>query len=471
MVITHNMEALVANNNLAKTNLKIDKSSKKLSSGYRINSASDDAAGLSISEKMRIQIRGLMKGTSNVEEGVSLCQVADGALEEVHAILHRISELAVQSANDTLTDDDRKATDDEVQQLISEIDRIGMTTTFNDIHILGKASGDHSQKAKPSTSSKIFQLLGGNMTSSGFMSETIIKGSIPDSQITFDMSNYAASVSNNPYVGAKMDFGALGGNLSSLSGCEFYVNCCTDCCPKVVRFTEDTGLSYSIGISWSGDQYLSSIDIGLKKQDGTYYTNASDFNKYIIDSLRQVINPDVGPIVNEHVQFAYSGSTFYVLDVDNANWDPTDKQAAYFCDVNGHLGGDVNGFWIQSGHKEGVGLKLSISGVSGENLGILGLNTLTQESSSEAIGLVNEAVNIVSSNRSRIGSYQNRFEHMIDNQNNTIENVTNAESRIRDTDMATEYAHYSANNIIRQAGQAMLAQANQKMEGVMQLLQ
>ena len=117
----------------------------------------------------------------------------------------------------------------------------------------------------------------------------------------------------------------------------------------------------------------------------------------------------------------------------------------------------MNGFWIQSGHKEGVGLKLSISGVSGENLGILGLNTLTQESSSEAIGLVNEAVNIVSSNRSRIGSYQNRFEHMIDNQNNTIENVTNAESRIRDTDMATEYAQYSANNIIRQAGQAMLA--------------
>ena len=270
MVVQHNMSAMNTNRQLSGVSSAQSKSTEKLSSGYRINRAGDDAAGLSISEKMRSQIRGLDKASSNAQDGISLIQIAEGALNETHSILQRMNELATQAANDTNTDDDRTAIGDEITQLASEIDRIKDTTQFNTMNLLN---------------------------------------------------------------------------------------------------------------------------------------------------------------------------------------------------------GDFNDKKLQVGSLKGQTISISISSLGASDLTVNNLDVSSNDKAGNAITSIQEAINKVSSNRSKLGAIQNRLEHTINNLDTTSENTSAAESRIRDTDMAKEMVEYSKNNILLQAGQSMLAQANQQNQGVLSLLQ
>ena len=269
MVVQHNLSAMNTNRQMGVVTSSLQKSTEKLSSGYKINRAGDDAAGLSISEKMRSQIRGLNKASSNAQDGISLIQVAEGALNETHSILQRMNELATQAANDTNTSTDRTAIQAEVEQLTSEIDRIRSTTQFNTMN-----------------------LLDGNFT---------------------------------------------------------------------------------------------------KKN-------------------------------------------------------------------------------LQVGSLSGQNIKISIGNMNASSIGVHGLSVASNKSAGAAMKAIQSAITLVSNQRSTLGALQNRLEHTINNLNTTSENTQAAESRIRDTDMASEMVEYSKNNILQQAGQSMLAQANQQNQGVLSLL-
>lgn len=291
MVVQHNMTAMNANRQLGITTSAQAKSTEKLSSGYRINRAADDAAGLTISEKMRSQIRGLNKASSNAQDGVSLVQVAEGALNETHSILQRMNELATQAANDTNTTADRNAIQSEINQLTSEIDRIQSTTQFNTMNLI-----------------------------------------------------------DGSYTGKNLQVGSLSGQK---------------------------------------------IEISIANMDST--------------SL-------------------FGGSNSVVSAVSDVN---TDTLASY-------------------------NSSLVVSSFA---------------SAGSAMKAIQSAIALVSQQRSDLGAVQNRLEHTISNLDNISENTQSAESRIRDTDMAEEMVEYSKNNILAQAGQSMLAQANQSTQGVLSLLQ
>lgn len=270
MIINHNMPAFNSQRQLGINRRCKAKSMEKLSSGYKINRASDDAAGLAISEKMRRKIRGLTQGVLNTQEGVSVCQVTDGALVEVTDMLQRISELSVKSANGTNTQEDRTYIQQEVDQLVQEIDRIAETTSFNEILLfngVGSFDGKISNVLKPSTDGKFFQLFGNNISKTGYMVEELTPGDVADSTSQLN--------TNHPYVSVHINMGSLQG-IQSLVGATFFVNCCTDCCPSTVEFTD------TVGVTVSYDK----IQIGVKKGDGSYFSSG-EFCKYVVDSLKQ----------------------------------------------------------------------------------------------------------------------------------------------------------------------------------------
>lgn len=448
MVIKHNMLALNSQRQLGLNNKIKTKNIEKLSSGYRINRAADDAAGLSISEKMRRKIRGLTQGVKNAQEGVSVCQVADGALVEVNDMLHRIAELAVKSANGTNADEDRKYIQQEVDQLVKEIDRIGEITTFNEIKLFDSASsfdGTTSNVLKPSTDGEFFQLFGNNISKTGYMMESLTPDDVTSSTSVMN--------TDRPYVSVHINMGSLK-DLKALVGTTFFVNCCTDCCPTTVEYTDEVGVKTSYG----------KIQIGMKKADGSYFTDKSEFCKYVVDSLNGK-DPS-------HVKFAYKGSMLFIYDIDNNSWNQDEKEAAYFCDskeIFGSIEEAGKVVWIQSGNEPGDGIKLQIGHVSSLALGIKGIDVSTVDGARNAIEASKIAVGRVMLNRSRIGAQQNRLEHTIANENNIVENLTAAESRIRDTDMAEEMVRLSISNILEQAGTSMLAQANVSKQWVLSL--
>ena len=291
MVVQHNMTAMNANRQLGITTSAQAKSSEKLSSGYRINRAGDDAAGLTISEKMRSQIRGLNKASDNAQDGVSLIQVAEGALSETHSILQRMNELATQAANDTNTTADRNAIQSEINQLTSEIDRIQSPTQFNTMNLI-----------------------------------------------------------DGSYTGKNLQVGSLSGQA---------------------------------------------ILISIENMNATSLFGGTN------------------------------GAVSSVADVNTTNL-------------------------------KSYNTKLTVSSF---------------DTAGSAMKSIQSAIALVSNQRSNLGAVQNRLEHTIANLDNISENTQSAESRIRDTDMAEEMVNYSKNNILAQAGQSMLAQANQSTQGVLSLLQ
>jgi len=354
MTVQHNLAAMNTNRQLGVTTGNLAKSTEKLSSGYKINRAGDDAAGLTISEKMRSQIRGIDQASTNAQDGVSMIQAAEGALNETHSILQRMNELAIQGANDINEDIDREAVNKELEALAFEIDRISTTTQFNKKNLLDGTLQDNKLQ------------IGANV----------------GQNIQIDIDNMEAAC-----IGLKAT--------------------------KNITY----GATVS-GVSLKGFETKSAA----------------------LDAAQNVAyNQHTADVTTSNGQYVYSTEAFNTLN--------STKQAV----------ASIAGF---SGSADVVGAS-AIHRVAVDNFTV----------ANETLSKIQTAINTVSEQRSALGALQNRLEHTISNLDTVSENTSAAESRIRDVDMASEMVEYSKNNILAQAGQSMLAQANQSTQGVLQLLQ
>ena len=408
MVVQHNLSAMNANRMLNVTTSAQSKSTEKLSSGYKINRAADDAAGLSISEKMRKQIKGLTQASSNAQDGVSAVQTAEGALTEVHSMLQRMNELAVQSSNGTNSQTDRKAIQDEIDQLTSEIDRVSETTKFNETYLL---KGDSTTTTKAS----------------------------------FMKSNYAIKDGVKLYLEGEID------DAKNLTG-------------DKLKEAIASGKKIYTEVAGAGKQDKNTTNtLAVKGSDYAYVTKLYDKKGNAV-TAEQIIakkNADGTDAATDGYFTSEGGKGVAVAATAAANYTE-----GY--DVNGAIS-----FSLHVGADSSADNKIAvkIDSMSAKGIGVYGLKVDTEDDATAAIDRIAEAVQKVSSQRSTLGAAQNRLEHTIANLDNVVENTTSAESRIRDTDMAQEMVNYSKNNILAQAGQSMLAQANQSNQGVLSLLQ
>ena len=458
MVVQHNMQAANANRMLGITSGAQSKSTEKLSSGYKINRAADDAAGLTISEKMRKQIRGLDKASSNAQDGVSSVQTAEGALTEVHSMLQRMNELAVQSANGTNSSDDRQAIQDEVDQLTTEIDRVAETTKFNEIYLL---KGDNSNTKNVYMKGHDAGLKGS--LTDGAKSATFTMDALKTGdKVTIAGKEY--SIGSTVADAKKTYAAAADGEKVTIDGTEYTVVGATG--------TEDAGANK-----------LKVASLDAKVKDGSTVSYKTTTVKAMTDADNNSIDDDDSSIISKDV--AESKIKAELLTANNIG---TVNQAATVEDANTangktsytiHKGyatvADTLSFNLHVGADADMTNKITvdIDTMNSANLGIKGINVkdASGTEATYAIDAIADAVAKVSSQRSALGAVQNRLEHTIDNLDNISENTSSAESRIRDTDMAKEMVNYSKNNILAQAGQSMLAQANQSTQGVLSLLQ
>lgn len=484
MVIKHNMSARNANRMLGQTSKAKSKNMEKLASGYRINRAADDAAGLSISEKMRRQIRGLTQATANSQEGISLVQIADGAMEEVDSMLHRGSELCIKAATGTLTLQDRSAIQMEIEQLLREIDDIGSRTTYNEIPILlGSApqlvEGDPSIIAVGGLPKWVPVGSKNNLNEVYTTKETFkytdVNGK-PATQLV-DITHEAATIDFRQFNGSKSQINELIGN-------GFYSTCCTCTRHYSIRFTGGTSSS----VETSGSHFIYNIGIeGTKSASdliqriiqGTDNGNPrSHFTKMVEDNGKLVIYDD------------RANTARPILPVGNGTtlgtWDGWDNPQFYITahDIYGRFGPGVahsidemadfirkNWVHIQVGAEAGQHLDIALPFISTSVMGISQVDATTQDGASAGIVAFKQALEYVSGERSRMGAYQNRLEHTINNLDNVIENTQASESMIRDADIARLMVEFVTNQVLSQTGQSMLAQSNQNREGILSLLQ
>ena len=463
MVVQHNMQAANANRMLNVTTSAQSKSTEKLSSGYRINRAADDAAGLTISEKMRKQIKGLDRASTNAQDGVSAVQTAEGALTEVHSMLQRMNELATQSANGTNSTTDRKAIQDEIDQLSTEIDRVSETTKFNEMYLLKGTDGTTATKTLNAhdagfagsfdTNQTTFTLdktlnADDKVTIAG-KEYTIAAAGTTGTAANATSSNTNVTVTNgNAYTGTANETltykDATGGGTAG-----WYKNGNTTTTPDVAA----AGGTYK-GVTIAGTATANDTITLTAAVAGTAAAGAIEateaYNKIATELTKaSSIGADNGATVtsNGDGTFAITKGTVAIKDALSFNL---------------HVGADAD-----TTNK----ISVKIDSMSSAGLGIKGIKADTEQDATYAIDAIADAISKVSDQRSSLGAVQNRLEHTINNLDNVVENTTTAESRIRDTDMAEEMVNYSKNNILAQAGQSMLAQANQSNQGVLSLLQ
>ena len=517
MVVQHNMQAANANRMLGITSGAQAKSTEKLSSGYKINRAADDAAGLTISEKMRKQIRGLDKASSNAQDGVSSVQTAEGALTEVHSMLQRMNELAVQAANGTNSKDtDRKAIQDEIDQLNTEIDRVAETTKFNEIYLLKGDDGEKTVNMKAHDAG-----LKGTLTDNGDGTATFTMAALNDGDtVSIGGKNYTIG---SLKADADKLVAAPGTGTKKLTiGDKTFVLKAGD--TKVYDETGTNQVFVKTADGTTAATGATAFSTGAELTTTSKYkddTNADKDNTAVtIDNLKDYIKGGVKVSDGTTTLTVLNDAKDATGAVGNDGVDDNDnslitKKKAYelaakellaanqIGDTEGSAKvgvGDVgtavnltNGtgtFQIQTGSAKvantlsfslHVGadadmtnkITVDIDTMNSANLGIKGLNVTDKNGSAAtyAIDAISDAISKVSSHSSALGAVQNRLEHTIDNLDNISENTSSAESRIRDTDMAKEMVNYSKNNILAQAGQSMLAQANQSNQGVLSLLQ
>ena len=504
MVVQHNMQAANANRMLNVTTSAQSKSTEKLSSGYRINRAADDAAGLTISEKMRKQIRGLDQASTNAQDGVSSVQTAEGALTEVHSMLQRMNELATQAANGTNSkDSDRQAIQDEIDQLTTEIDRVSETTKFNETYLLKGEAGTKTINMKAHDAG-----LKGTLTDNGDGTATFVMDTLnAGDKVSIGGKNYTIGGTSDDLDTA---FGKNGLDIDtkhqdiSVNGTTYKYYDAT------VQTKDGQGITagyYSADPSTLANQAAatatgvngkvtadlaalktnapagSTITVGTKtvtlmKDDGTKGGTASDG---IDDTDTTVISKKKAyELASKELLKANQigdtkgsakvgvGNTATAIDLTNGTGtfqiQTGSAEVANSLAFSLHVGADAD-----MTNK----IQVNIDAMDSASLGIKGLNVKDDSGNAAtyAVDAISDAISKVSSQRSSLGAVQNRLEHTINNLDNVVENTTSAESRIRDTDMAEEMVNYSKNNILAQAGQSMLAQANQSNQGVLSLLQ
>ena len=595
MVVQHNLQAMNANRMLNVTTGAQAKSTEKLSSGYRINRAADDAAGLSISEKMRKQIRGLNQASSNAEDGVSAVQTAEGALTEVHSMLQRMNELATQAANGTNSESDRSSIQDEIDQLTTEIDRVSETTKFNETYLL---KGDEKGTTKTNTVAAHDAGLAGKLADNGdgtstFTADTLAVGDkvkIAGKEYTIgksaDSADYAkkgdaavkpiaagdsvtsggvtttiVSKVTTTEAGKAANWGTNGDTFKDAEGNTWTVGATTDETTHTVKtddvskylkdgctITKNTANANLVGTSVVDDLGKNEVSIadttsikalqdGIKAGDtvmvGGKTTTVTAETPKTYDEIKKmtaldnkdtevaigskkykietstdevagtITKDDFLAAIKDGDKVTVDGNAYTAIvkadddesitledayskmakELETASSIGTDKAASVKNNGNGT-------FEITQGSvevKEGLSFNLhvgadadmtnkisvNIDAMSSAGLGIKGINVVDDSgvAATYAVDAISDAISKVSAQRSSLGAVQNRLEHTISNVDNVAENTTSAESRIRDTDMAEEMVNYSKNNILAQAGQSMLAQANQSNQGVLSLLQ
>ena len=552
MIVQHNMSAMNANRMLGITNSSLAKSTEKLSSGYKINRAADDAAGLSISEKMRSQIRGLNKASDNAQDGISLIQTAEGALNESHSILQRMRELSVQASNGTETDDDREAVQKEISQLQDELTRISSTTEFNTMKLLDGSLGSKSASSQGAV------LTGSNVatfSATGLDSQTTLKGDmsqmadtavkdtfeIDGQKFTIDWSKgkakdfaskYAVDLTNMTKAQTEAfasDLETLLNESASDAGLSGTVKVAYKADGQITVTSNNNGEESSFGFvgtdattvtsggantdSWgaiifsdtpatnaaktvdatmkiNGTEVQGKIGADIKEGDAmstaattieTAVRNAvTAYNTAMATTgkAEEVKLTDFSVTANKDGSFKveYIGDRDIDFSFGEATVDGTTGTTATKLGLTNKQSASATsnkGIELQIGANEGQTMEFTIDDMSAASLGVDGnkVDLATQDGAQKATTTIDAAIKKVSAQRSKLGAVQNRLEHTIANLDTAAENTQTSESRIRDTDMAEEMVAYSKNNILLQAGQSMLAQANQSNQGVLSLLQ
>jgi flagellin len=452
----------------------LSKSTEKLSSGYRINRAADDAAGLSISEKMRKQIRGLTQASSNAEDGISAVQTAEGALSEVQDMLQRMNELAVKSANGTNSSSDRSYIQDEIDQLTTEIDRVAQTTKFNETYLLkGNAAvpKGYSIGYKTATTavSGAASFNSGAAGTSMTIDFTVSEGSNASTNALIkSMKDQGVTVTTSTVMGTKQGILTLNGDAASNYN---------------VVASDATGMNYEIQ-DLTG-KLIATVNIAnLAKLDTAETMMAASVQaQQSTTELQQYYDADGNAIsanaLDNYYAVATNGSVYLRSDVGSMydavgnaiKRSDLQKQASEDLAATQDQTAALNlKFQVGADTSSNNKISINIDAMSAKGLGINGLKVSTTSTADAAVNTISEAIQKVSKQRSALGAVQNRLEHTINNLDNVVENTTSAESAIRDTDMATEMVAYSNANILSQAGQAMLAQSNQSNQGVLSLL-
>ena len=470
MVVQHNMQASNASRMLNITTGNQAKSTEKLSSGYKINRAADDAAGLSISEKMRKQIRGLDQASTNAQDGVSAVQTAEGALTEVHSMLQRMNELAVQASNGTNSESDRSSIQDEINQLTTEIDRVAETTKFNETYLLKGDNGTKDIYVKAHDAG-----LDGTITQNTAKATFTMNALKVGDSVTIGGTTYTIGAKDLDDAKTVLGAGSLTeGNVITIDGKSYTISATEDVQQaKITAAGLAKFASAGSTVTFNGKSvtiFSGSETAGTAYQDEKKATliNASKAYDMIKTELAAAssIGADSALAKSDVTQTTNLGQVDDVTSTTEKvkfSFDKKTTKVQNELTFNLHVGSDAD-----MTNKLGV----TISAMDSAALGIKGLNVsdATGKAATYAIDAIADAVSKVSSQRSSLGAIQNRLEHTIANVDNVVENSNAAESRIRDTDMAEEMVTYSKNNILAQAGQAMLAQSNQATQGVLSIL-
>ncbi len=493
MVVQHNLRAMNSNRMLGITESTATKSTEKLSSGYKINRAADNAAGLAISEKMRKQIRGLTQASANAEDGISSVQTAEGALTEVHDMLQRMNELAIQSANGTNSEDDRSFIQDEIDQLTQEIDRVAETTKFNETYLLkGDTKNVDAMKytytyksvdANTAVTASA-QVVAASYTATG-MSVSISFAECNGTKVTSaDSNNLAKAIRDQGFtistatMDGKVVFSLeLNGSDAkanykivavSMGAGTFKVQNANGQTVASVTVTKATSsMTFAAGLSQVVTAY--SVSAAYAKGD-VYALYDADGNRIAANKLDTYFAAGGATVAggkavtisaNSGVPKVYDAlgkeisavSVAQDLKMVSAVKDQTaDLKMSFHVGADGTANNKIN---------------INLQSMSAKSLGVNGLkvNGANGTKATDAIETIAAAIKKVSTQRSALGAVQNRLEHTINNLDNIVENTTAAESAIRDTDMATEMVRFSNANILSQAGQSMLAQSNQSNQG------
>ena len=578
MVVRTNTMALNAYRQLGMNNSAVSKSLEKLSSGFRINRAGDDAAGLAISEKMKAQITGLETASSNAQDGISLIQTAEGNLGEVHSMLNRMVELATKSANGTYTQTERDALQAEVDQLLEEIDRISQSANFNGTKLLNgdlSATGGATkiEIGGNATSKKSTGLAGVFSTDTALANGTgAVKGgtaqytvSLDDGtsytvKFTFDQASdtdtditkmvaedgTVYNITNGAPTANELRDAIMGELNKTDFGKQYTASAHADngkitftakekgtATPAItsVDFQADyakSGNPYTVHTASNVDRTTAPLDDGyeisadsITEYDGSNYEDAVftiNGHKFVLmtENLTAQKGTTVGSDVDNYMKAvqglgkdvtilvggigglkagaaAGTGPAGTNANTANSNWQQNIVAIAKVTGLNvgNTVANDGNDIAANSGIRLTLGdgvkgglvlqigdtaddfnkMRVSIDDMSAEGLGLKGLSIKTEPEASNAIDTIKNAINTVSTQRASLGALQNRLEHTINNLDVAVENLSAANSRIRDTDMAKEMMNYTKMNVLVQSAQAMLAQANQQPQSVLQLLQ
>lgn len=471
-------------------NTNTGKNLEKLSSGYKINRAGDDAAGLAISEKMRGQIRGLQQAQNNANDGISLIQTAEGGLNETHAILQRMREIAVQSANGTYQNDvDRENLDKEVSALKEEIDRISTSTHFNKINLLdGSISGGKT--------GAVAEVAGTNVEISGaaegikvvFAASTdgdkAITAAWSGDTLTIGLKHGVATTGTATYSQEDIDNALKNAGTVPSGATNLKIKLGEDIALSNVTATPNKIAAGGITLTsekatketYSTDGWSLTANTGGNKNTAFTIANDATTTGVLVagDNVTLNLNKDDSFSAKDVNKLLKGAGVDWTMEFEGTlnGAEISAKMTAAGSVVNGTglAGGELT-FQIGANGSADQQVSLSVGDMSSTGLNIANISVSTQDDANAAIAAIDDAINQVSGTRADLGALQNRLEHTVNNLGVTSENLTAAESRIRDVDMAKEMMEYTKNNILTQAAQAMLAQANQQPQGVLQLLQ